>query len=277
MNYSIELASAESAEKLCRKISADLPEYFGLPECNESYAKGVHSCVNFIVTVDSLAVGLLSLSFPYPANCNLYWMGILKNYQRQGLGRLLLQKACTYARQCQAQTMTVETLAPCEADKNYLRTYRFYETTGFHPLFNLRPQNYTWDMVYMVKSLDTPLDSLIAIEKDARQFGFDWPNEEMIIDQAISECDEIKEALTLGESKQRIEEEIGDLLHTAISLCLFAGFEPEETLQKITVKFATRMFALKEIAKEQGFTTLKDQPLSLLMTLWHAAKEKTKS
>jgi hypothetical protein len=52
-----------------------------------------------------------------------------------------------------ANTMTVETLAPQESDENYLKTYHFYEKTGFIPLLNLKPQDYEWNMVYMVKFL----------------------------------------------------------------------------------------------------------------------------
>lgn len=47
MTYTIEQVSPETAEYLCRKITKDLPEYFGLPEANEHYATGVQSRINF--------------------------------------------------------------------------------------------------------------------------------------------------------------------------------------------------------------------------------------
>lgn len=53
-----------------------------------------------------------------------------------------------------AKTISVETLSPEEADENYLKTYHFYKSLGFSPLFNLKPQGYEWNMVYMLKSLD---------------------------------------------------------------------------------------------------------------------------
>ena len=43
----IEEISQEVAEGLCRKITEDLPEYFGLPDANEHYAVGVRSRHNF--------------------------------------------------------------------------------------------------------------------------------------------------------------------------------------------------------------------------------------
>jgi len=50
--------------------------------------------------------------------------------------------------------ITVETLAPSAADSNYLKTYKFYESCGFKPLFNLKPKGYEWNMVYMVKNCE---------------------------------------------------------------------------------------------------------------------------
>lgn len=147
----IEKISSETAEALCRKITADLPEYFGLPECNEQYAVGVLACENFSAKIDENYVGLLSFYFPYPKNSHIYWMGILREFQGKGIGRLLLQASWNFIKEKGADTMTVETLAPDEADENYLKTYKFYEAQGFEPLFNLKPQNYEWNMVYMIK------------------------------------------------------------------------------------------------------------------------------
>ena len=149
MNTSIELVSTDIAEQLCRRITLDLPEYFGLPECNEQYARAVRTKTNFVLSENNDSIGLLSLDFPYPHNANIYWMGILKAHHGRGYGRLLIESAIQHARIHGAKTMTVETLAPDESDENYLRTYRFYEGLGFTPLFNLKPNGYEWNMVYM--------------------------------------------------------------------------------------------------------------------------------
>jgi hypothetical protein len=52
------------------------------------------------------------------------------------------------------KTISVETLSPLESDENYLKTYNFYESLGFFPLFNLKPVGYEWNMVYMIKILN---------------------------------------------------------------------------------------------------------------------------
>jgi uncharacterized protein YabN with tetrapyrrole methylase and pyrophosphatase domain len=99
----------------------------------------------------------------------------------------------------------------------------------------------------------------------------------MIIDQAISECEEIREAILNNESSDRVQEEIGDLLHTAISLCVFAGFDVEQTIFKVTNKFAARMQALKDIAKNRGLESFKGQTTAFMLELWAEAKVKTKA
>ncbi len=150
----IEQISQDLAEELCRKITVDLPEYFGLPDVNEHYAIGVRSCTNFSAITDRGCLGLISIDFPYPTNANIYWMGILRDFQRRGIGHQLIDEACKFAKESGAKTITVETLAPLESDENYLKTYKFYQSVGFLPLLNLKPKDYEWNMVYMVKLLN---------------------------------------------------------------------------------------------------------------------------
>lgn len=159
----IETITPDLAEGLCRKITADLPEYFGLPEVNEHYATCVRSRLNLAARVGEEYVGLISIDFPYPENANIYWMGILQDSHRAGIGKILSYEAFKQAKNRGAKTISVETLSPEEADENYLKTYHFYKSLGFAPLFNLKPQGYEWNMVYMLKSLDN-LDSTRASE-----------------------------------------------------------------------------------------------------------------
>lgn len=113
---------------------------------------------------------------------------------------------------------------------------------------------------------------LIALEKDARAYGFDWTNREMIVDQAISECHEILAAISDNEQAERLQEEIGDLIHTAISLCLFAGFDVDETVGVVSKKFAKRMQLLKELTRARGLQDLRGQSMEFMLELWREVK-----
>ena len=149
----IEIITPVIAEELCRKITADLPEYFGLPQVNEHYAIGVRSRINVAARIKNQYVGLISIDFPYPVNASIYWMAVLRDFQQTGIGKMLAEAVFEHAKIKGAITITVETLAPFEADENYLKTYKFYQAMGFSPLFNLKPDGHEWNMVYMVKEL----------------------------------------------------------------------------------------------------------------------------
>lgn len=124
----------------------------------------------------------------------------------------------------------------------------------------------------MIKHPNNALTNLLHLEEDARTFGFEWPNELMIIDQVIDECREIREAIEKNEARERIQEEIGDLLHSAVSLSVFAGFDVEETLAKVNTKFGNRMHMMKKLTHELGLPNLKGQTIEFMLELWRKAK-----
>lgn len=150
----IEKITGEFAHTLCRTITKDLPEYFGLPEANKHYAIGVKMRTNFAAKEEGNYIGLISIDFPYPNNANVYWVAVRRNFHRQGVGKQLIDAACHFAKMQGATTITVETLSPSESEENYLKTYRFYQSVGFNALFDLKPTGYEWNMVYMVKQLE---------------------------------------------------------------------------------------------------------------------------
>ncbi|MFW2570844.1 GNAT family N-acetyltransferase [Legionella sp. 29fVS95] len=274
MVYKIEFISATSALELSAQIRANWVKCDEVIDSNELVIEATDLQVYLAARVKEKQVGLLNLKFPYSANAHIGWLGVLPDYQGQGARTSLIHAAYVYAKQQRVQTMTVAVVTPDKENNDYLKRYQFYEKHGFQPLLNGSSEA---GMVYMLKPLSNPLYDLVALEKNARWFGFDWPNQAMIIEQIISECDEIKEALELQEPKERIQEEIGDLLHSVLSLCLFTGFEPEQTLLKTVEKFSARMRALKAVTRERGLVTLKGQPIELLLMLWAEAKTRTKA
>ena len=150
----IEKIQGELAKVLCQKITAELPEYFGLPEANKHYATGVTKRINFAAKIGENYIGLISIDFPYPDNANIYWMAVRRDFHRQGFGKQLIDEACHFAITQGANTITVETLSPTESEENYLKTYLFYQSVGFKALFDLKPAGYEWNMAYMMKQLN---------------------------------------------------------------------------------------------------------------------------
>ncbi|WP_032112804.1 MazG nucleotide pyrophosphohydrolase domain-containing protein [Candidatus Paracaedibacter symbiosus] len=118
------------------------------------------------------------------------------------------------------------------------------------------------------------IKKLVELELEGKDFGFYWQNTEMIFDQVISECNEIREAIVHKEGAARLQEEVGDLLHAAFSLCVFLKFDVEETLTQATNKFEKRFSTLKQIAQEEGYAHLRDETNETLMQLWNLVKQR---
>lgn len=121
---------------------------------------------------------------------------------------------------------------------------------------------------------NSPLNELIKTELEARDFGFKWPDVNFILEQIISECAEIKDAVEGNEPDNRIQEEIGDLIHCVISLCCYYGFDVEETIGKTHSKFLGRIDALKEVMKDQGIISLEGVPIEKQLDMWREGKKR---
>ena len=150
-HFKIQQIEPTLAEKICRDITADLPDYFGIPEANEQYAKGMLERVSFAAIIDAQYVGLITLEFPFSNNANIYWMAVKNKYQGQKIGSSLVEKAVEYCREKGYTSITVETLSPKNENKDYLKTYHFYQQCHFNPLFELNTYGYDFLMVYMQK------------------------------------------------------------------------------------------------------------------------------
>ncbi len=108
-------------------------------------------------------------------------------------------------------------------------------------------------------------------EKAALQFGFYWENIDQILEQIKSECLEVKEAF-LKKDPAHLKEEVGDLINATISLSIFLGLDPENTLQNNVEKFQKRYDKLVQLVEQDGLKSLKDQPVDVLLSYWNKAK-----
>jgi uncharacterized protein YabN with tetrapyrrole methylase and pyrophosphatase domain len=120
------------------------------------------------------------------------------------------------------------------------------------------------------------LEDIEQLEHEAAVFGLQWETKDQIMAQIRNECIEIEEHLHSSEQRDALQEEVGDLLHAAFSLCVFCNFDPEVTLRKSLDKFEHRLNAMKGIAKEQGLLHLKGKSFDELMQYWEQAKVRTK-
>lgn len=101
----------------------------------------------------------------------------------------------------------------------------------------------------------------------AARSGFEWPSFESVFDKLREEERELRDAVEGGDA-ERIEQEVGDLLFTAVNIARWARVEPEDALRKMLNRFAARFMAMEQAAGDR-LTELTPQEWD---TLWEQSK-----
>ena len=117
------IQSPEEKAAISAQILRSLPEWFGLPESTAEYIEACRSLPFWAEYRDGTPVGFLAMRETGPYTAELYVMGVLKEYHRQGVGRALFSSFQEY-------TKTVDAGRYPEYD----RTRLFYESLGFRKL-----------------------------------------------------------------------------------------------------------------------------------------------
>lgn len=133
----------ESVDKqqISRKILEALPEWFGIPEAREQYIRDSAGQTFFAACRDGQPMGFLCLKETGNATVELAVMGVLKEYQRQGIGRALFLAAKEKAAKLGYSFLQVKTVQMGKY-REYDGTNRFYRSLGFQE-FEVLPT--LWD------------------------------------------------------------------------------------------------------------------------------------
>jgi MazG family protein len=109
-----------------------------------------------------------------------------------------------------------------------------------------------------------------ALQKRARQVGFDWPDIGGALAKVREELGEVASEIEAGASPQTAEE-IGDLLFSVVNLTRHLHLHAEELLTAANEKFSRRFRAVEERIKARG-QSMKDCPLAELDAAWNEVK-----
>lgn len=118
----------------------------------------------------------------------------------------------------------------------------------------------------------TALNTAFKIGKRARSVGFDWNDTDGVVLKIREELSELTEAMD-AKNQSAIEEEMGDLLFTMVSLSRHLSKNPETALRKATNKFEKR-FKLMEKKLEQKNKEFSELSFDDMNTLWNQVKQK---
>ncbi|HZJ56701.1 MAG TPA: nucleoside triphosphate pyrophosphohydrolase [Clostridia bacterium] len=105
------------------------------------------------------------------------------------------------------------------------------------------------------------------VQKKAALVGFDWDRIEDAVDKLKEELMELKDAYEGGD-RARIDEELGDLLFSAVNVARFLKVEPELSLKATIEKFIRRFEYIEKMAP----LPLEQMSLKDMDFLWNEAK-----
>jgi MazG family protein len=130
------------------------------------------------------------------------------------------------------------------------------------------------------RSLPAVLEAY-QLTRRASHVGFDWDRLDDIFDKLIEEQGEIRALLPSNAStpaekhskrSPRLEEEVGDLLFTAVNVARFLGVDPEIALKKANRKFKQRFNSMESASMRTG-NRFADLPRDRKEALWNASKK----
>jgi MazG family protein len=114
------------------------------------------------------------------------------------------------------------------------------------------------------------------ISSRAARVGFDWPDVEGIFDKLQEEIRELKEVISTesdGDKRERLEDEIGDMLFVIVNIARYLKIDSESALKRANRKFKTRFQFMEKQLAEQG-KSLDKTSLAEMEALWQKAKDK---
>ena len=120
----------EEKQRIARSILTALPEWFGIPESTENYIRESANEIMVASFEEEKANGFLCLKETGKDTVELAVMGVLKEYQRKGIGKQLFIHAKKTAKEMGYSFIQVKTVQMGKYE-SYDDTNRFYISIGF--------------------------------------------------------------------------------------------------------------------------------------------------
>jgi ATP diphosphatase len=114
------------------------------------------------------------------------------------------------------------------------------------------------------------LTRAVKLQRRAARVGFDWPEVDPVLAKLEEEIAEVRAELAAG-ARERLADEIGDLLFAAANLARHLGVDGESALRRANQRFERR-FRMVETALRAAGQRPEDASLDEMEALWQQAK-----
>ena len=116
------------------------------------------------------------------------------------------------------------------------------------------------------------MNQAYKLQKKAASVGFDWDDLVPVLAKLDEEVRELKDEIGILNNRQRLEEEVGDVMFSCINLARHLDINPEWSLRKANKRFSDRFTFVEQQVMKSG-AKIEDCSLETLETFWLAAKK----
>jgi XTP/dITP diphosphohydrolase len=110
------------------------------------------------------------------------------------------------------------------------------------------------------------------IQDKAKGAGFDWEKSEQVWEKVKEELNEFHAEVEGKSSREKIEDEFGDVLFSLINYARFLEINPEDALERTNKKFIRRFQFIEAEAVKAG-RKLGEMSLEEMDAYWNKAKK----
>ncbi len=116
-----------------------------------------------------------------------------------------------------------------------------------------------------------PLVKAYRIQEKVKGVGFEWEYSQQVWDKVLEEMNELKHEVETGGSKEKMEDELGDLLFALVNYSRYIGVNPEDALERTNKKFIRRFQFIETESAKDG-KSIEAMSLDEMDVYWNKAK-----
>ena len=116
-----------------------------------------------------------------------------------------------------------------------------------------------------------PLVKAYRIQEKVKGVGFEWEYSQQVWAKVQEEMGELKHEVESGGNKEKMEDELGDLLFALVNYSRYIGINPEDALERTNKKFIRRFQFIETESAKDG-KNIESMTLEEMDVYWNQAK-----